>query len=104
MGTGVLSFPFAGDTLREFLGAFFEDYDVQDLIIAVSDLDRAAQGWATPPEELPGVWRKDPSGERTRRYARVTVNGVFNEHLDGLDRTFADDDRVGLLSPFVVCI
>jgi molybdopterin converting factor small subunit len=32
------------------------------------------------------------------------VNGVFNEHLDGLDRTIADDDRVGLLSPFVVCV
>jgi molybdopterin converting factor small subunit len=31
----------------------------------------------------------------------VTINGVFNEHLDGLDTNISDGDRVGLLYPFI---
>lgn len=48
--------------------------------------------------------KKYPSGERTRRYARVLLNGTFNEHLAGLDTHIEGGDRVALLYPFVYCV
>ncbi|MDZ7702438.1 MAG: MoaD/ThiS family protein [Halobacteriales archaeon] len=103
VGTAATEFSFEGETLRAFLEAFFAEHDVRDLILA-GDGDDATRGWAAAPEELPGTWRKNPEGDRTRRYARVTVNGVFNEHLEGLDTVLEAGDRVALMYPFVFCV
>lgn len=104
VGTGRLSFTFEGTTLREFLEAFFADYDVSDLLIAETEADATTRGWAPTPEELPGEWAKNPEGEQTRTYARVLVNGTFNEHLDGFDTELHDGDRVAMVKPFVFCV
>jgi len=106
LGTGKLSFTFEGDTLREFLEAFFaahDDVDLASMLLAQNDADAAARGWAPAPTDPPGTWRKNPEGENTRTYARVTVNGRFNETLDGFDTELSDGDRVGLIYPFMFC-
>ena len=102
IGTHELSFSFEGDTLREFLDAFFDEYDVADLLIAETDDQATHRGWAKV-DEVPGTWRKNPEGENTRCYARVCVNGRFNENLAGLDTELTDDDRVALIYPFMFC-
>jgi molybdopterin converting factor small subunit len=62
------------------------------------------EGWAPEFGELPGEnYAKNPEGEQSRRYARVLVNGIFNEHRDGLDTTLDDGDRVTLIYPFMYC-
>ncbi len=104
IGEPNLEFSFEGTTLREFLTEFFEEFDVKDLLIAETDDEARTRGWAKAPETLPGTWRKNPEGENTRTYARVTVNGRFNEHLDGLDTELTDGDRVGLIYPFMFCV
>jgi molybdopterin converting factor small subunit len=104
IGEPNLEFTFEGTTLREFLAEFFEEFDVKDLLIAETDDQARTRGWAKAPETLPGTWRKNPEGENTRTYARVTVNGRFNEHLDGLDTELTDGDRVGLIYPFMFCV
>jgi molybdopterin converting factor small subunit len=102
IGTHELSFSFEGERLREFLDAFFDEYDVADLLIAETDAEATHRGWA-PVDDAPGTWRKNPEGENTRRYARVCVNGRFNENLDGLDTELDDGDRVALIYPFMFC-
>ncbi|WP_276298939.1 MoaD/ThiS family protein [Halorussus lipolyticus] len=103
IGESDLAFTFEGTTLREFLDAFFAEYDVKDLLLAETDADASTSGWADAPDDLPGTWKKNPEGEQTRTYARVTVNGTFNEHLAGLDTELGDGDRVGLMYPFIFC-
>lgn len=103
VGEAHVTFAFEGETLRAFLEAFCSTYDVADLLIAETEADATTAGWAPEHETLPGTWSKNPAGERTRRYARVTVNGVFNEHRDGLDTRLESGDRVGLLYPFIFC-
>jgi molybdopterin converting factor small subunit len=103
LGTPEIEFTFEGDSLREFLDAFFDEYDVADLLIAETDAEATTRGWA-PVDELPGTWRKNPEGENTRCFARVCVNGRFNENLDGLDTELDDDDRVALIYPFMFCV
>jgi ThiS family. len=103
IGQHELTVSFGGNTLREFLEAFFAEHDVEDLLIAETDTDAVAPGWAPAPDELPGTWRKNPSGEQTRAYARVLVNGRFNELLDGFDTELSDGDRVSLIYPFMFC-
>lgn len=103
VGTGRLEFTFEGSTLREFLEAFFEAYDVEELLIAETETEATAPGWAPIEGNPPGTWRKNPEGEQTRTYARVTVNGRFNEHLAGLDTELEDGDRVALMHPFIFC-
>ncbi|MFB6125304.1 MAG: MoaD/ThiS family protein [Halanaeroarchaeum sp.] len=104
VGFAKTEYTFSGTTLRDLLSAFFAEYDVQDLIIAETEADASTGGWAPTPESLPGTWKKNPPGEQTRRYARVLVNGTFNEHLAGLDTDLEDGDRVALLYPFVYCV
>lgn len=104
VGFGKTEYTFQGSTLRDLLEAVFDDYDIEDLIIAETDDDATTSGWAPKPDTLPGTWEKNPPGDRTRRYARVLVNGRFNEHLDGLDTELETGDRVGLLYPFVYCV
>lgn len=96
-------FTFEGTTLREFLDAFFAEYDVRDLLIAETEADATAHGWARPPAKLPGTWRKNPEGEQSRVYARICINGRFNEHLGGFDAELHDGDRVALIYPFMFC-
>ncbi|WP_255198759.1 MoaD/ThiS family protein [Halorarius litoreus] len=97
-------FTFEGTTLREFLDAFFAEYGCADLILATDDNDRT-KGWARYPGEgtPPGRWVANPEGERTRRYARVLINGKFNELLDGFDTELEDGDRIALMQPFMYC-
>jgi molybdopterin converting factor small subunit len=104
--THSMAFTFEGETLREFLDAFFAEYDVADLLLAETEADASTSGWADPPDpdDLPGTWTKNPEGERTRTYARVLVNGRFNEHRDGFDTELTADDRVALVNPFVFCV
>lgn len=104
VGRPGMEYEFEGDTLREFLDQFFQDYDVQDLVIAETEDDATAPGWAPTPDELPGTWKKNPEGEQTRAYARVLVNGRFNEHNQGFDTTVEDGDRVALVYPFMFCV
>ncbi|MEF8880930.1 MAG: MoaD/ThiS family protein [Halapricum sp.] len=90
-------------TLREFLDAFFEEYDVADMLIAETEAEATAHGWASIDGDPPGTWKKNSEGEQTCAFARVTVNGQFNEYLDGLDTELEDGDRVALMYPFVFC-
>jgi molybdopterin converting factor small subunit len=104
IGEARLEFTFEGNTLREFLAAFFEKYNVKDMLIAETEEEATTKGWAPEMEDLPGEnYAKNPEGEQTRVYARVVINGTFNEHLDGLDTELQDDDRVGLIYPFIYC-
>ncbi|WP_058825779.1 MoaD/ThiS family protein [Haloferax sp. Q22] len=102
-GTHQMEFTFEGETLRAFLDAFFEAYNVRDLVIAEREADATTRGWARV-ERPPGTWRKNPEGEQTQPYARVLVNGVFNENLDGFDTRLDDGDRVALMKPFLYCV
>ncbi|GCF14267.1 hypothetical protein Harman_22020 [Haloarcula mannanilytica] len=103
VGESSLSFTFEGDTLRDFLDAFFREYDVSDMLIAETEADATTEGWAPEMADLPGDWEKNPEGEQTRCYARVAVNGEFNEHLDGLNTELEAGDRVSLMFPFIFC-
>ncbi|QIO21923.1 MoaD/ThiS family protein [Haloarcula sp. JP-L23] len=103
VGEPHMDFTFEGTTLRAFLEAFCERYDVADLLIAETESDAATEGWAPELESLPGTWEKNPEGDQTRCYARVTVDGQFNEHLDGLDTELDGGERIGLLYPFIFC-
>ncbi|MBX0322191.1 pterin cluster protein [Halomicroarcula sp. F13] len=103
VGEPHMRFTFEGTTLRAFLEAFCDRYDVADLLIAETESDAATEGWAPELESLPGTWKKNPEGDQTRCYARVTVDGQFNEHLDGLDTELDGEDRIGLLYPFIFC-
>jgi len=106
VGEPRIEYTFGGDTLREVLEAFFEDYDVGDMLIAETEEEEetTTEGWAPELESLPGEnYAKNPEGEQTRVYARVAVNGTFNEHLDGLDTELEDGDRVAMVYPFIYC-
>ncbi|MEF8812810.1 MAG: MoaD/ThiS family protein [Halovenus sp.] len=104
VGEGQINYTFEGETLREFLESFFEEYGVRDMIIANTEGEATTRGWAPELEELPGEnYSKNPEGEQTRCYARVTVNGTFNEHIQGLDTELNEGDRVGLMYPFIYC-
>ncbi|EMA39491.1 ubiquitin family protein [Halobiforma nitratireducens] len=103
VGTHQLEFRFEGDRLRDFFEAFFAEYDVEDMLIAETEEEATAHGWAESPEELPGTWRKNPEGEQTSTYARVCINGRFNEHYEGFETELTDDDRVALIYPFLFC-
>ena len=103
IGEHSFEFGFGGETLREFLEAFFEEYGVEELLIAETEAEATTSGWAPTDGDPPGAWEKNPEGEQTRAFARVAINGRFNEHLDGLDTELADGDRVSLMYPFIFC-
>lgn len=103
IGSHTFEYQFEGSTLREFLESFFEEYDVADMLIAETEAEASTRGWAPRDGPLPGTWKKNPEGEQTRAFARVAINGRFNEHLDGLDTELDDGDRVSLMYPFMYC-
>lgn len=100
LGEGQMEYTFVGDTLRAFLRAFFEEYDVEEMLIAETEAEAMTEGWAPAFGEN---YAKNPEGERSRRYARVLVDGTFNEHLDGLDTELDDESRVTLIYPLMYC-
>ncbi len=104
IGSHSFEYTFEGETLREFLDAFFEEYDVADMLIAETEAEATSHGWAPIDGEPPGTWKKNPEGDQTRAFARVAINGRFNEHLDGLDTKLEDGDRVSLMYPFMFCL
>ncbi|HKL29709.1 MAG TPA: MoaD/ThiS family protein [Natrialbaceae archaeon] len=103
LGTNEIEFTFEGATLREFLDAFFDRYDVSDLLIAETEADAVAPGWVHAPKHLDDSWYRNPEGEQTRTFARVMVNGRFNETLGGFDTRLQDGDRITLAHPFMFC-
>ena len=103
MGTHSFEYVFEGDTLREFLDALFAEYDVKGLLIAETEAEATTRGWATV-DDPPGTWHKNPEGEQSRAFARVLVNGRFNENLAGFDTELDDGGRVALVNPFVFCV
>lgn len=96
-------YTFEGSTLRAFLDQFLDEYDVAELVLAAEPEEAVTDGWADPPEDLPPDFEANPEGDRTRAYARICVNGQFNEHLDGFDTELTDADRVALMYPFMFC-
>jgi molybdopterin converting factor small subunit len=103
VGEPDMEYSFEGETLRAFLDAFFEEYDVADMLIAETEAEATAHGWVPDDVKAAGSWAKNPEGEQTRAFARVAINGQFNEHLDGLDTELDDGDRVALMYPFMFC-
>ncbi|AUX10000.1 molybdopterin converting factor, small subunit [Halalkaliarchaeum desulfuricum] len=104
LGHHSFEYSFQGTTLREFLEEFFAEYpEIESMIIATREEDATARGWA-PVKDPPGTWRKNPEGEQTVAFARVMVNGRFNENLDGFDTELSDGDRVALVYPFMFCL
>ena len=78
---------------------------VRDLVIAETEADSTTRGWAPiDAADVPGHLRKNPDGEQTRAYARILINGQFNENLDGFDTKLKDGDRVALVYPFLFCL
>jgi molybdopterin converting factor small subunit len=96
-------FTFEGATLGEFLDAFFEEYGCEELLLAETESEETANGWANYPGDPPGRWERNPEGERTRAYARVLINGRFNELYDGFATELENGDRVALMYPFMFC-
>jgi hypothetical protein len=64
IGTHRLEFTFEGETLREFLKAFFDEYDVEELLIAETGPTRPPGGGRVHPTTFP-----EPGG-RTRKESR----------------------------------
>ena len=105
LGTPQRSFTFEGSTLRDVLDAFFAEHDVRDLVIAETETESATRGWAPiEGDDVPGDLKKNPDGEQTRAYARILINGTFNENLEGFDTELSAGDRVALVYPFVFCV
>ncbi|GAB3313001.1 pterin cluster protein [Haloplanus rallus] len=97
-------FTFEGHTLRDLLEKLFDEQPgLAEMLVAETEAEATTDGWAKPPENLPGTWHKNPEGEQTKPYARVLVNGKFNEVLDGFDTKIEDEDRVSLVYPFIFC-
>ena len=96
-------YQFDGSTLGEFLDQFFAEYGCEDLLLAETEAEETGPGWADYPGEPPGRWERNPEGERTRAFARVLINGRFNELYDGFATELEDDDRVALVYPFIFC-
>lgn len=98
------TFTFQGDTLRDLLAKLFDEQPgLAEMLVAETETEATTDGWANPPENLPGTWHKNPEGEQTKPYARVLVNGKFNEVLAGFDTKIEDEDRVSLVYPFIFC-
>ena len=102
LGVCEFEYTFEGDTLREFLDELFAEYpELQEMLIAESEAESTHSGWAPTPEALPGTWTENPVGEQTIAYARILVNGQFNEK--GFDTDLEAGDRVALVYPFIFC-
>lgn len=103
IGKHSFEYTFDGATLRAFLDSFFEAYDVADMLIGGTEAEATTDGWAPVNDDPPEAWSKNPD-EQTQAFARVAINGQFNEHIDGLNTELKDGDRVALMYPFMICL
>jgi len=104
LGTHEFEYAFEGATLREFLAELFADHpETGEMTIAETEAEATHRGRAPALEELPGTWTKNPEGEQTIAYARILINGRFNENENGFDTALSDGDRVALVYPFIFC-
>lgn len=104
LGMYEFDYEFEGETLRAFLAELFDEYPaLQEMLIAETEADATHRGWAPTPAALPGTWSKNPEGEQTMVYARILVNGRFNENQRGFDTRLQTGDRVALIYPFMFC-
>ena len=55
IGEHSFEYSFEGNRLREFLDAFFEDYDVADMLIAETEEKATTNGWAPTDGDPPGA-------------------------------------------------
>jgi len=63
VGTSGFTYEFEGDTLRALLAAVFEEYPIEDMLIAETEKDATTEGWAPEFGELPGSnYAKNPEG------------------------------------------
>ncbi|GGJ15800.1 hypothetical protein GCM10008995_27040 [Halobellus salinus] len=100
-----MSFTTGGSTLRGFAEAVLADYDVRDPATAEIEADPATRGWApVDGDDAPGGLRKNPAGEQSRAYARILIDGAFNENLEGFGTELSNGDRVAVVTPFVFCV
>lgn len=84
VGQHELTFTFTGTRLREFLESFFDAYDVEEMLIAETEADATAHGWAPVPDDLPGTWRKNPKANRPgvdlRSHVSPTLGNVSRHY------------------------
>jgi molybdopterin converting factor small subunit len=83
-------FTFAGDTLREFVGALLgERPELADRLIGETRRGDDA-GWTDLQDDL---------AEGKRPFVHVMINGTFNEYCGSADAELTDGDRVELVEP-----
>lgn len=75
VGFGHTNFAFEGSTVRDFLPALTQAYNVGDLLL-------------------------NPDGLSTKPSTRLVINGRFFELLNGLDTPIRDGDVVTLMRPW----
>jgi molybdopterin converting factor small subunit len=75
VGFGHADFAFEGNTVREFLPAVTQAYNVSDLLL-------------------------NPDGVSTRPSSRLVINGRFFELVGDLDAPIRDGDVVTLMRPY----
>lgn len=75
VGFGRSDFAFDGHTVREFLPALTQAYNVADLLL-------------------------NPDGASTRHGSRLVINGRFYELIGGLEAPIHDGDVVTLMRPW----
>ncbi len=75
VGFGHADFEFDGNTVREFLPAVTQAYNVGDLLL-------------------------NQDGVSTKPYSRLVVNGRFFELVGGLDAAIRNGDVVTLMRPY----
>ena len=76
MGVNQMEYAFDGSSLAELLEAFFNRYDIQDLIL-------------------------DENGE-ILPYSRIVVNGRFSYLVGNMETPIQDGDLVVFIRPYVV--
>ena len=78
IGEHEMDFIVKGDTLRASLEAFFEAYGVEDLVIAGTEAEATAHGWAPTDGDPPGTRKKIPraNGPAPSRASRSTVRST----------------------------
>lgn len=76
LGLDSMEFEFEGSTLADLLAAFFNEYDIKDLLI-------------------------DDSGA-ILPYSRVVINGRFSYLVGDMDAPIYEDDKIAFIRPYVV--
>lgn len=67
IGEHSFEYTFEGSTLRAFLDAFFEEYDVADMLIAETEADATTEGGLRTTATRRGPGRRTPKANRPAR-------------------------------------